>query len=111
MPDGGTVSLESGTYLLETPIKVDKSVRLVGAGRDRTEVETTVGKAGLVVTADEFGAESITFRHSGSRAGGMIVVNDADVRVVDCAFVGSTRNRRWSYEALVDQGDVVGVRP
>jgi parallel beta-helix repeat protein len=108
LPDGGTIVLEPGTYMLESPLRVEQSVSLVGAGRDQTEVETTVAEAGLVVTADAFGAEGITFRHSGSRAGGMIVVKDADVRVVDCGFVGSTRTRRWSYEALWIKGTSSG---
>jgi len=108
VPDGGTIKLEAGTYLVETPIAVDKSIHLIGAGRAKTEIESTVAQTWLRVSAPTFEAEGITFRHSGSRAGGVLVVTDSEVRIVDCAFVGASRKPKWSFESLWLKGSSSG---
>jgi parallel beta-helix repeat protein len=108
VPYGGTLKLEAGTYLVERRLTIEQSVHLVGAGRGRTEIESTAAKAGIVVTAPSFGAEGISFRHSGSSAGGVVKTEDCELRIVDCSFAGATARRGWWYEALWLRGACSG---
>ncbi len=106
--ENGTIYIPAGTYALDASVTLSKPVHLLGDSRGKTVIESTVAKTGLLVDADGFGAEGITFRHSGTKAGGIVTVHDAEVRIVDCRFVGADKKPHWWYEALWLKGSSTG---
>ena len=100
--EDGTIHIPAGTYALDAPVTVVKSVRLLGDGQGKTEIESTAKGAGLSIGGDRFGAEGITFRHSGTKAGGIVTVKGSEVRIVDCRFAGANEKQGWWYEALAE---------
>ena len=110
-PDGATILLGPGTYRLAEPLDIRKPLRLVGAGMDETE---TVSKAeGYVVRfsgAGPFAAEGITFRHEGTAAADVVVVQGGEVAFTRCRFTGLPS--AWGEGARVGlrlQGETTGI--
>ena len=70
VPSGGIVVLAAGTHVLREPLRIDKSLKLKGPGRDACTIESSAEEAVLVVTgAEQFGLEGLTVLHKGDPLG------------------------------------------
>ncbi len=110
-PDGATLLLGPGTYRLREPLDIRKPLRLVGAGMDKTEI---ISKAeGYVIrfsSKGPFAAEDITFRHEGTAAADVVVVQGGEVSFACCRFTGLFS--AWGEGARVGlrlQGETTGI--
>jgi parallel beta-helix repeat protein len=102
--------LEPGTYRLEEPLDVGKSLHLVGAGMDQTEI---VSEGAVVNFSGDgpFAAEDITFRHQGQVGEANVVsVEGGEVAFVHCRFVGAvTGEELGDHAGLWLGGNTTGV--
>ena len=104
--EGGTVQLGAGTYDLgDRQLVITRSVRLVGAGPEETEVVGSAKESALVVRAADFSAEGISFVKSGSTNGGALAVTHGTLQMTRCRFTGSSGDKQWSYASLWIKGD------
>jgi parallel beta-helix repeat protein len=88
-PDGATILLGAGTYRLTEPLDIRKSLRLVGAGMDETEIVSDVeGYAVRFSGKGPFAAEGITFRHEGTAVADVVVIQGGEVSFARCRFSG-----------------------
>ncbi len=87
---GATITLGPGTYRLVYGLEIDKSIALIGAGMDETEIVS--GAEDYVVRFDRggsFTAEGITFRHDGNMMADVVVIERGVVDISDCRFTGA----------------------
>lgn len=90
VPAGSTINLDPGVYRLDQALTIDKSLHLVGAGMDETEIVSEA--EGYVLRFNggrSFSAEGITFRHEGELEADVVVVQTGEVEFTDCRFTGS----------------------
>jgi len=90
VPEGSTIILEAGTFLLTEPLSVTKALTLVGAGMDQTELVS--GAEGHVVhfSGDgPFTAQGITFRHQGDKMARTVDVKGGEIDFSYCRFTGA----------------------
>lgn len=109
---GGTVELGAGVYDLgDHALTVkQKSVRLVGAGREKTELQSTAGKCLLEFYGPgKLSTENLGFRHIGSLPGSAVLVQDAQVSIQSCRFRGAQPKGTWYYASLYLKGHTTGV--
>lgn len=87
--EGLSIVLAAGTYVLDEPLEITTSLRLVGAGMDGTEIVYR-GEGYVAHFAGEgpFGAEDITFRYDGGTGSDVVVVEGGEVSLVRCRFAG-----------------------
>jgi parallel beta-helix repeat protein len=97
--DGAIIWMEPGTYTLDEPLLILRSVRLSGMGAEMTriicEAEEYVlqyGGAGL------FAVEGIAFEHRGNRWADVVLVKNGEVDLQRCVFTGAV------WDALGEQG-------
>jgi len=89
-PDGATIVLGPATYTLVKPLDIHKSLSLVGAGMDQTEIVCEVeGYVLLFDGSGVFRAEGITFRHQGVAEADVVVVEGGEVAFSHCRFTGA----------------------
>ncbi|MBN1451840.1 MAG: right-handed parallel beta-helix repeat-containing protein [Anaerolineales bacterium] len=89
-PEFATITLGPGTYNLIGRLDVKKSVTLVGAGLDKTEIVASLpdyvvffrGGYGFVV-------EDLAIRHKGEVGADSVVVSDGTFTFTRCKFVGA----------------------
>jgi len=94
--ENGTVKLPPGGYLLDRPITLRQTIRLVGSGQDATFV--ICREEGFVVEFDcpgLFQAEGITFRHEGNQWADVLRIANGEVDISHCRFTGGI----WSDSA------------
>jgi parallel beta-helix repeat protein len=87
---GATITLGPGTYRLVYGLEIDKSITLIGAGMDETEIVS--GAEDYVVRFDRggsFTAKDITFRHDGNMMADVVVVERGVVDISGCRFTGA----------------------
>jgi parallel beta-helix repeat protein len=85
-PSGATIVLDPGRYVIEETLLIDKSLKLLGAGMDETEITGS----GLVMKISSFGnnpiypvyIEGITFRKTGQESSSVVMVHDPFAEVV-----------------------------
>jgi parallel beta-helix repeat protein len=110
-PDGATIRLGPGTYRLAEPLDIRKPLRLVGTGMDETEIVSHVeGYAIRFSGAGLFTAEGITFRHEGTAAADVVVVQGGEIAFACCRFTGLFSE--WGEGARVGlrlQGETTGI--
>ncbi|MBU0495447.1 MAG: right-handed parallel beta-helix repeat-containing protein [Chloroflexi bacterium] len=86
---GTTITLGPGTYRLAASLTISKSLHLVGAGMDQTELVTDAGDQVVRINSDEpFAAAGITFRHEGN-AIAEVAVQRGEATLSRCRFVGT----------------------
>jgi len=87
---GSTILLAAGTYELRLlPLKIDKPLTLIGAGRDTTGIAGERGGAALVVDGVDFTARDLTFRYTGVEEGDVVLVRGGMATFEDCRFTGA----------------------
>jgi parallel beta-helix repeat protein len=110
-PDGATILLSSGTYRLEEPLDIRKPLRLVGTGMDETEIVSNVERYAIRLSGKgPFATEDITFRHEGTAAADVVVVQGGEVSFACCRFTGLFSE--WGEGARVGlrlQGETTGI--
>lgn len=95
VPPGSTILLDPGTYQLAASLEISKSLSLRGAGMDETFVAGTDGDEVVLFSGPgSFAAEGITFRYEGTRRARVMTVDDGEIDIVRCRFVGAI----WSEE-------------
>jgi parallel beta-helix repeat protein len=87
---GGTITLGPGEYRLIVGLEINKSMTLVGAGMNDTEIVS--GAPGHVVKflgSGSFTAKGITFRHDGKQAADVVVIRQGRGDFSNCRFTGA----------------------
>lgn len=110
-PVGAVLSLGAGTFSLEEPLVLPRSIRLLGAGPDQTEVVSS-GEGYVLRYSGEglFAAQGITFRHEGDAAADVVVVEGGEIALEDCHFTGASRGAGQApHTGLRLAGDTTGV--
>jgi parallel beta-helix repeat protein len=85
-----TIQLSGGTYVLEQPLHINKSLTLLGAGKDSTQLVCSA--FGEVVRIDgslRFAAKDITFRHEGNQSADVIRIFAGASSFERCCFTGA----------------------
>mgnify|MGYP000624978747 CR=1 FL=1 len=107
---GDTILLEAGTYRLAEPLKIEKPLRLVGAGMDQAEIVSDA--EGFVVRFQGdglFAAEDLTFRHEGEAEASVVLVEGGEVAFVRCRFTGAVYAGGHDVAGLVIKEDTTGT--
>jgi parallel beta-helix repeat protein len=88
--DGGTVRLRAGTYRLNQPIQVLKSVTIVGEGLDKTKVVGSTGESVIEFNGHTtVTVQGVAFSRSGREGGDAVDVVAATATFTDCTFSGA----------------------
>lgn len=85
-----TITLGPGLYRLIRGLEIDRSLTLIGAGMDETEIVS--GGPGHVIRftgSGSFGAEGITFRYDGKEIADVVVIEEGTGRFSGCRFTGA----------------------
>lgn len=85
-----TITLGPGSYRLVRGVEIGKSVKLVGAGMDETEIVS--GSPSYVINfsgSGSFAAEGITFRHDGTQMADVMVIERGSADLLNCRFTGA----------------------
>lgn len=108
---GATLMLEPGVYQLRQPLEIDKSLRMIGAGKQETEIVSTAPGYVVRFSGDgSFAVEGILFRHQGETASDIVVVENGRIALTNCAFTGAANEVDGKLAAgLRLQGSTVGV--
>jgi parallel beta-helix repeat protein len=89
-PHQATIRLGTGTYNLSRRLNVRRSLRLVGAGMDETEIVSTAEGYAIRFTGDgPFGASDLTISHVGGSAGDVVVVRGGEISFERCRLSGA----------------------
>ncbi|WP_020471915.1 right-handed parallel beta-helix repeat-containing protein [Zavarzinella formosa] len=110
-PPGATIVLDPGIHFIPKPLTFRQSVILRGTDAETTIIEGARGPflAGVNLAEGVFSAQSVTFRHQGTRPSDLIRVLAGRVEFHDCIFRGAraSEDRRVAGNALVlDQAGV-----
>jgi parallel beta-helix repeat protein len=91
VPDGSTLNFDAGIYRLTEPLEINKSLHLLGAGRDKTEIVSEAEGYVVRFSSDGlFTAEDITFRHKSDTPADVVVMQGGEVTFAHCRFTGGT---------------------
>ena len=110
VPTGSIIILEPGTYRLTRPLDIRKTLSLVGAGMDQTEIVSEA--KGYVVRFSghgSFTADDITFRHQGTAVADVVVVEGGGIAFARCRFTGAVYKWGKDGAGLRLQGSTSGV--
>lgn len=84
-----TLKLPAGTYLLDMPLVVSRSIRIVGSGRDATRIVYEGCESVLTCEGEvTFAASALTFEHRGPLPGSVVNVQCEAIDFRDCCFTG-----------------------
>lgn len=109
LASGGTIKLAEGTYRLEKPLAIAKSLTLVGAGLKTTEIECSAGGCVVEFGSDgHFIVEGITFRHIGVAKAETVRVSGGEVDFSHCQFSGAAGNSHWWSSGIWAKGSITG---
>jgi parallel beta-helix repeat protein len=85
-----TLILDPGAYRLAEPLDIHKSLYLVGAGMDQTEIVSEAEEYVVRFSGDgSFSAEDLTFRHQGEAAADVVIVQGGEATFTRCRFTGA----------------------
>jgi len=90
VPEGSTIVLDGGSFVLTEPIDRTASVTLEGAGMDTTEVSCAA--PGFVVHfggGGSFSVRNMTLRHEGSAEADVLWVDDGEVKLESVRVSGA----------------------
>ena len=110
--NGGTVELGAGLYDLgnQSLIITHTSVHLVGAGKDKTEIQSSAAQRLLEFDGPgQFTASGIGFRHIGSLPGSAVILRDAQIRIQSCWLRGARAKPGWYFASLYLKGHTTGI--
>ncbi len=100
---GSTIVLEEGAYHISEPVIIDKSLNILGAGKDQTEIVSDDTDAYLIFkNGGPFIVEDITFRHTQGIYYESVIVESSNVTIENCSF-------KDSGEALTLKGNTTGL--
>jgi parallel beta-helix repeat protein len=110
-PAGAALSLGVGTFRLEEPLDLPRSIQLLGTGPDQTEILSAAGEHVLRYSGEGlFAAQGITFRHEGDAAADVVVVEGGEIALENCRFTGASRGAgKAPHAGLRLAGDTTGV--
>ncbi len=92
-PEGGVINLGPGVHRLAAPLTIERSLTLIGAGMDETEVVCDGPNYVLYFTGGgTFSARGITFRHEGDSPADVFVADRGQVNLSRCRFSGAVVN-------------------
>ncbi|MGQ9554239.1 MAG: protein kinase domain-containing protein [Anaerolineae bacterium] len=95
-PEGATIYLEAGSYKLARPVDIERRLKLVGAGKEQTEIICAAENYVLrVARGTSFIAEDIAFRHEGRAIANVVIVEGGESEFNRCLFQGGI----WDKEA------------
>ena len=91
MPLDGTLYLEAGTYYLQEPLVLSRSISIIGAGPEqRTTIAITNGNGVLYFQGPgSIHLEGVTFRFDGNQSSSVVGLKDATFSVLECDFLGA----------------------
>jgi len=92
--DGDTIRLEAGEYLLNKCLRVEKTIRLIGAGMDQTNL-ICEGEGAVVQFEGDgtFAVSDLTFKHRGRRWADVVVAESGEIDIRRCRFTGAVRGK------------------
>ena len=88
---GETIYLAGGTYRLEESLVIDKSIALVGSGRDKTIIISSVEGNVLRFVGDGLlTLEGLTVQHEGTLPANVVRVDSGEIDISNCHLTGAT---------------------
>lgn len=90
VPEGGTLELAAGEYRLLSPLRLNQSISLVGAGRDRTRVVSSA--SGSLLRFEGGGRlviRGVSFAHQGPAPAEVLVIEGGIFDIQDARFSGA----------------------
>jgi parallel beta-helix repeat protein len=109
-PHQATIRMGAGTYSLERRLNVRRSLRLVGAGMDETEIASAAPGYAIRFTGDgPFGMQDLTVSRVGDSPGNVVVVRGGEIDFQRCRTTGA--KAAYEYEemaGLLIMGDTTG---
>ena len=109
-PDG-IVRLSEGTHYLKKPLHLAKPVRLIGQGKDRTEVVCDGPEYVLQYSGPgRFTAYGITFKHTGRAPAHVLEIAGGEILLESCRFSGGVLDSQTNQGGcgLLIRGDSKG---
>ena len=91
-PDGAAIHLSAGTYHISEPLKVVKSIQLLGSGMDTTMIMTeftTAEPAAIASTGVLFVARDLAFRYVGDGGTDLVWASGERSVIERCRFQGA----------------------
>lgn len=93
--DGDTITLAAGTFALPVGFTLEKSLTIVGAGRDATIITAAAPSVDAAMMIDFTGSgtfrlQGLTLSYVGSDPAGNILVNSGSLEMEDCLLQGAT---------------------
>lgn len=107
---GETINLAGGTFRLEETLVIDKSIALVGAGRDKTIIISSAeGNVLRFIGDGKYTLEGITVQHDGTLPANVIRVDNGEINFSNCHLTGATISNDGKLTAgLSVLGDTTG---
>ena len=89
-PDGATVTLSAGEYVLEESLSRWLSITIQGAGADQTRITSSSAGDAIVLGGSESDIAIVgcSFERTSESPGDVVVCRSRSVRMVDCRFSG-----------------------
>ncbi|MGQ9605470.1 MAG: right-handed parallel beta-helix repeat-containing protein, partial [Thermogutta sp.] len=92
--EGATIVLNAGTHRLDRPLKIIQSVKLVGAGKEKTRLVCEGQGFVLQFRGDgTFSAEGISFEHFGNQPANVVEIKSGHGNLSGCRFRGGIDKR------------------
>ncbi len=96
--DGDTLHLQAREYVLKVPLRVDKSLTLIGAGRDRTIIRCEIEGSVVILTGDHrWSLQDLTVQHQGDNWANVLEVSGGSIDFMRCAFIGGGQEKKAPY--------------
>jgi len=87
---GQSILIRCGTYYLEKPLLIEKSLSLVGEGQDKTRIYGKDGSyVAFISTSNEVNIREISFIYEGSEPSNCVKVVKGKVNISRCSFQGA----------------------
>lgn len=91
--DGAILELHAGDYRLANGLEIKASIRLLGAGRDKTRIVSDDENYVLKYSGQgTFSAQDLAFEHDGTRAADVVAIDSGVIQFERCRFSGGIRN-------------------
>ena len=103
------IILAAGTYRLDETLKINKSITLIGAGMDKTNIVSSTGGAVLYFAGDGiYALDGITIEHEGSLSAHAVLVENGEINFSNCRFTGATGTADETTAGLLVRGLTTG---
>lgn len=111
-PDGATIRLGPGRYVLDDTLTVTRPIRLIGVAMDDTFiVRAGAGEVAVFDGAGPFVVEDLTFRREGAETGNVVEVRRGEIAFSYCGFTGGVWDAAGETggDGLFIYGDTTGT--